>query len=303
MTTLPPFPDFKLLTLADRETIQEHLWAYQPQTSELTFINLYIWRNYYQFKWCIDGEHLLLLAEHEDKFFALPPVGAAPRVDVTRRLLHWMHATHADAAPFIARADKRLTDELAEADDLDILETRAQHDYVYRSIDLGTLKGRRYSKKRNHINQFLREHGDYTYATLTMDLVPNCLALAEVWCQQRLCDEDISLMHEFCGIQDALNHLDVLEIVGSAILIKGKVQAFSLGELLNETTAVVHIEKANPNFHGVYPMITRESSAQQWQDVDFINREQDLGDPGLRRAKESYRPDHLVEKFEVRLKA
>lgn len=65
----------------------------------------------------------------------------------------------------------------------------------------------------------------------------------------------------------------------------------------------MHIEKANPNFHGVYPMITRESSAQQWQDVDFINREQDLGDPGLRRAKESYRPDHLVEKFEVRLKA
>jgi hypothetical protein len=132
--------------------------------------------------------------------------------------------------------------------------------------------------------------------------VQGCLDLAEVWCEQRLCEEDISLQHEFCGIYDALTHLNALPIEGGAILIDGKVQAFALGELLNSQMAVVHIEKANPNFHGVYPMINKEFSAQRWSNIPFINREQDLGDPGLRRAKESYDPDHLVEKYQVRSK-
>jgi len=302
MTTLPIFPNFKVLTLEDRAAIHERLWAYQPQTSELTFVNLYIWRNYYQLKWCVDGASLLLLAEHEDRFFALPPVGPPSRLAVTRRLLQWLHATRGNMAPFIGRADQRLVAELAEADDLVISARRDHYDYVYRSVDLGTLKGRRYSKKRNHINQFLREY-EYTYAPLTADIIPNCLALAEVWCQQRLCDEDISLMHEFCGIRDTLNNFRVLGIAGGVIWVKDKVQAFALGELLNAQTAVVHIEKANPNFHGIYPIMTRGFSAQRWQEVEFINREQDLGEPGLRRAKKSYYPEHLVEKFEVRLKA
>lgn len=299
MTTLPIFPEFKLLTLEDRPAIHERLWAYQPSTSELTFVNLYIWRNYYHFQWSLHEDWLLLVAEHDARTFALPPVGPASRLDVTRTLLRWLRDARGVAAPTIERADRRLADELAGADDLIVEEAREHFDYVYRSADLGQLAGRKYSKKRNHISQFLREY-TYTYAPLTEDLVQGCLDLAEVWCKQRLCEEDISLQHEFCGIHDALTHLRVLAIAGGAILMDGKVQAFALGELLNAQTAVVHIEKANPNFHGVYPMINKEFAGQRWQDVPFINREQDLGDPGLRRAKESYYPDHLVEKYRVR---
>jgi hypothetical protein len=206
--------------------------------------------------------------------------------------------------PYIARADQRLVDELeAEAEDeVRVEPTRDHFDYVYLSEDLGTLSGRRYSNKRNHINQFLRRYR-YTYEPLTPELAPDCLALAEVWCEHRVCEDDISLMHELCGIRDALENLDALEIEGGVLFVGGKVQAFSMGELLNEDTAVVHIEKANPEFRGIYPVITKLFSAQRWMDaVTYINREQDVGEPGLRRAKESYHPDHMVEKFEIRLK-
>lgn len=298
MTTSPTFPEFKPLTLEDRPPIHERLWAYQPDTSELTFVNLYIWRNYYHFQWSLYQDWLLLVAEHGGQTFALPPVGPASRLDATRQALRWLNEARGVASPTVERADRRLAEELAGADDLVVEEAREHFDYVYRSADLGELAGRKYSKKRNHINQFLREY-TYTYAPLSEDLVQGCLDLAEVWCEQRLCEEDISLQHEFCGIRDALTHLGALDIAGGAILVEGKVQAFALGELLNTQTAVVHIEKANPNFHGVYPMINKEFAAQRWQAVPFINREQDLGDLGLRRAKESYYPDHLVEKYRV----
>jgi hypothetical protein len=203
--------------------------------------------------------------------------------------------------PHIARADQALLDEIDNTQDFDITPTRDHYDYVYLSESLGELAGRKYSKKRNHINQFLRYY-DYQYSPLSPELVPGCMALAEVWCEQRLCEEDISLTHEFCGIRDALHNFELLKIEGGAIIIEGKIQAFALGELLNETTAVVHIEKANPEYHGIYPMMTREFSAQRWLgSVKYINREQDVGEPGLRRAKESYYPDHMVKKFEIKL--
>ena len=157
------------------------------------------------------------------------------------------------------------------------------------------------NKKRNHINQFLKNY-EYTYSELSEALVPGCLALAEVWCEQRLCEEDISLTHEFCGIRDALYNFKTLALEGGAILIDDKIHAFALGERLNDDTAVVHIEKANPEYHGIYPMMTREFSANRWMEsVQYINREQDVGEPGLRRAKKSYYPDHMVEKYEIRL--
>ncbi len=85
------------------------------------------------------------------------------------------------------------------------------------------------------------------------------------------------------------------------LLIQDKVEAFSLAELLNRETAVIHVEKANPEIPGLYPMINQEFCEKTWSHVLWINREQDLGEPGLRKAKESYFPDHLVDKFRIRM--
>ncbi len=301
MSEGPKFPQFKRLTLEDREVLQPRIWELQPVTSELTFTNLYLWRSYYEFEWSIHDDWVLVIAnEREGGVFALPPVGPSPRKDVTEKVLTWLQDERGIAEPAVERAGPMLADEFREQAGFSVEETRDQFDYVYLTEDLAELSGRKYSAKRNHINQFTRYYRS-EYQPVTKELVGECLALAEVWCEQRLCDEDLSLQHELSGIEDLLNNFERLELDGGAILIRGKVQAFALGELLNEETAVVHIEKANPEFKGIYPTMTK-LYAQRWQgEAAYINLEQDLGDPGLRRAKESYYPDHMAEKHRIQL--
>ncbi len=301
MGDVPTFPEFKRLGLEDREVLHPRIWEFQSSTSELTFNNFYLWRSHYRYEWSIcDGLLLLVANEREGSVFGYPPIGLAARADVAERFLQWMKAERGAETPVIARAGQRLADEVSGDARFVTTETRDHFDYVYRTEDLAEFPGRKYSAKRNHVNQFMR-YFRHEYQPITADLVPQCIALAEVWCEQRLCEDDLSLQHEFAGILDVMNNFDALEMDGGALVVQGQVQAIALGELLNERTAVIHVEKANPEFKGIYPMMTK-SYAQRWQDVaPHIGMEQDLGEPGLRRAKESYYPDYMAKKYEVRL--
>jgi len=301
MNPKPTFPTFKPLELKDRDEIHPRLWTYQPEISELTFANFYIWRDYYDLKWTIADDCLVFLAEREDDYFAFPPVGSDSRVELVEQLLTWMREEKGIENTEIRRADQRLVDELAESDLFDIEPTRDHFDYVYRSQDLGTLEGDAYRRKRNQVSQF-DYYYEYRYEPISDSLLEQCLRLAEVWCEQRQCEDDISLSHEFSGIEDTLNHFHELEISGGALIIDDRVRAFALGERLSEDTAVVHIEKANPDYRNIYPAMTSSYSKERWMhEVTFINREQDLGISGLRRAKKSYNPDHLVKKYTISL--
>jgi hypothetical protein len=111
----------------------------------------------------------------------------------------------------------------------------------------------------------------------------------------------MNLLGEWAAIKEALANYAGLDVKGAAVLIDGRVEAFTFGELLNASTAVVHIEKANPDIPGLYAAINQKYCEFYWEGVDFINREQDLGEEGLRKAKLSYHPDHLVEKYTISL--
>jgi hypothetical protein len=111
----------------------------------------------------------------------------------------------------------------------------------------------------------------------------------------------MNLMGEWEAIRELLDCCDRLSVQGGAIVINGAVEAFTLGELLNKDTAVVHIEKANSQIPGLYAVMNQQFCEHAWSGVAFINREQDLGDEGLRQAKLSYHPVRLVEKFKIRL--
>jgi len=108
-------------------------------------------------------------------------------------------------------------------------------------------------------------------------------------------------MGEWAAIGAVLTNFQALQLQGAVILINDQVQAFSCGELLNKDTVVIHLEKADPELRSLYAVINQEFTRQAWAGVPFINREQDLGEPGLRKAKLSYHPHHLVEKFRIRL--
>jgi hypothetical protein len=298
---VPRFPEFRPLSLEDQDIIRDFLWKYQPRTSELTFTNLFIWRSRYEWHWAVDKEWLILQSTKDAKNpFFLQPIGPGPRVEIVLKILRWLKEEKDIAEGRVERADKRLLAEITGASVFQVEPSREHFDYVYRSEDLISLRGMKYHAKRNYINRF--ESGtDYQLVHLSGENLEQCAEFEERWCGFRRCEEDLNLSGEWEAIRQALAHYQRLKVEGEAIMIDGRVEAFTFGELLNAETAVIHIEKANPEIPGLYPLINQKYCEKYWKKVSYINREQDLGEEGLRKAKLSYHPDHLEEKHKIRL--
>ncbi|MHB8069153.1 MAG: DUF2156 domain-containing protein [Desulfobaccales bacterium] len=297
----PVFPEFKPLGLEDQEILHRLLWEYQPETSELTFTNLLIWKDYYKLSWSLERHWLLIIGDSAaGRAWAFPPIGPPSRAEICRKLLLWLQEEKGVRFPRIERADNRLVQELAGAPGLMVEPLRDHFDYLYRTADLVLLQGHNYQAQRNHINHMQRAYV-YAYEPLQERHLPACLDLAEIWCAQKGCIEDLSLTGEWEAVKSSLRNFHQLHLQGGVILINNQVEAFTLGELLNQETAVVHIEKANPAISGLYAVINQEFCRHVWPQVPFINREQDLGVPGLRSAKLSYQPQRLIEKFRIQL--
>jgi hypothetical protein len=175
---------------------------------------------------------------------------------------------------------------------------RAQSDYIYLTEDLIKLEGRKYHRKRNHIKQF-KEKYSYQYIPLTSEWISECLRLETEWCDLRHCEAIPGLLNESIAIKEAFTHFEELGLKGGAILINGKVEAFTLGDPLNPETVVIHIEKANPAYEGLYSLINQAFLENEWSGYTYVNREQDLGEEGLRKAKESYFPNHMINKYTI----
>lgn len=295
------FPEFRPVAIEDRDFIRSRLDAYGPETSELNFTNMFIWRAHYGFSWSVWRDWLLVVGAFPGNgVCALAPIGPPSRAEASRMLLSWLEKERHIEGPCIDRADARLVAELAKAGGFSCEATRDHFDYVYRTEDLIKLEGKAYRAKRNHLNYLMRAYRS-AYEPITERHIEACLKLADDWCIERRCEEDLNLIGEGDATREALLNFEALRIKGAVILVEGKVEAFTLGERLNAQTAVVHIEKANVDIRGLYAAVNQQFCEREWSDTTFINREQDLGEPGLREAKLSYNPDHMVEKFRIRL--
>jgi hypothetical protein len=302
MRDVPALPATRELTLEDSDWLGDALAAERPDASELTFTNLFIWRHAYGLRLAQAEGALCLFAWRSDseESFLLPPVGADGPAPVEAGLRHLQQAGH-DAK--LARVSSAQLERLGIGHDAFVIEEdRDNWDYVYSVADLIELPGNAYHDKRNHIAQFRAKH-EFEYRSLTPDLVPACRELQDLWCDEKHCDLVATLRAESRAVKEALENLDSLRAVGGCIVIEGRVQAFALGEALTDDTVVIHIEKANATFHGLYQIINQQFLARQWPDTAYVNREQDMGVAGLRRAKQSYDPHHMVQKHIVRLKA
>jgi hypothetical protein len=290
------------VALEDREMIGRLFAALQPEQSEFTFTNLFIWREAYQLRLSVVGDAIAIFAwraDPEDSFL-FPPLGAGAGRETVRACLEHMAAQGHSAR--MARATARDLARLGIGEEEFTVESdRDQWDYVYPVPELIELKGNRHHRKRNHIEQFLSRH-TFTYRPLAPDLVSACQELQDRWCDDKHCDLVATLRAEARAVKEVLASFAPLGVVGGCIEVEGKVEAFALGEILNRDTMVVHIEKANAAFHGLYQLMNQQFLEQAWPSVTYVNREQDLGIEGLRSAKESYHPHHMVEKFMVRLR-
>jgi uncharacterized protein len=289
------FQDFKPLELHDKAIFDDFFAQDPPETSELTFTNLFMWRYRYRPLWRIWGNCLLIIIhEYGELVSALPPVGMGDKRAALDFIARYLKSACEDAR--IVRVSRNFLEAHVDANLFRREEDRGNSDYVYRAEDLITLSGNKFHKKKNLVNQFVKKHR-FEYRNLCPELVQSFLELQENWCELRNCSSDTNLADEDQAVYEALKHYDWLGFRGGAIMMEGQVTAFSLGEMLNQNTAVIHIEKADPAITGLYAAINNFFCREAWSEVEYINREQDLGVEGLRKAKESYHPDHMVKKY------
>jgi len=180
---------------------------------------------------------------------------------------------------------------------------REYFDYIYHRTDLATLAGKKYQPKRNFVNRFIRNYPNYEYKELTPDLVPECLMLETAWYNVNDNKEQKALEAERRSMTEALNHMEELELKGGVLHVDGNIIAFTYGALINEETFDVCVEKASTVIEGAYTMINYEFARHLPEEYIYINREEDLGIDGLRKAKLSYHPFVLLEKCCVELKS
>lgn len=289
---------FRQIQLQDKPVFDEFFRQQYYENAHFNFTNLFMWRNAYQIEWAIEEDFLYTRAAWGDQKYVLQPFG--PQQQLEKAMETWLE--------YFRKLDFPLVMSGVEAGLAAIIEQtmpgkfitssdRDNYDYVYRVQDLILLKGRSYHSKKNHVNSFRKNYSNYQYLPLTQELIPQCVDNIIEWCRKHGCYKDPMLLAEKNAIIEVLNHFELLQLTGGVIVIDGKVEAFSFGEQLNTDTAVIHVEKANPEIKGAYAVINQEFCKNSWSHLEYINREEDMGIPGLRKAKQSYHPVKMVEKY------
>lgn len=286
---------FKRPELEDRELVTRYFRMNRNRSCEYTFANLYLWSRYYKVKFAV-VEDMLVFQYTETGSFTFPQGDLANLKKVLDILEEWsrdhgreFHLTNVNPEQFShleAVYPGRYTIEYY----------RDSADYVYETEKLISLSGKKYHGKKNHINKFNRLYPDWTYEKITDENVEECFQMALNWRRENGCDEDVDKNAEMCVTLNSLRLMKELELSGGLIRVDGRVVAFSIGEPVCDDTMVVHIEKAYADVQGAYTIINQQFLTHEASQYQYVNREEDMGDPGLRQAKESYRPVFLVEK-------
>jgi len=287
---------FRELILADKKDFDLVLEKLQPEASDLNFSNFFMWSRAYGLtvSYLAELDFWLLLAKPPKwKPFFFVPIGDWSDRDKLREVIDQMHrvASQEGIQFFLRRVPENMLNILQQLDPaLQYREDRNTFDYLYSSESLSKLAGRKLHGKRNHLNQFLRKY-EWSYHKVDREIAAECLQLATPWFDLHAVED-----MENIAMERMLQNYEALELTGGVIRINGEIQALTVGERLNRETVVIHIEKANTEYDGIYAAINQQFVERNWFDY---NREEDMGLEGLRQVKLSYQPLRLVKKFNV----
>lgn len=289
---------FKEIKLTDKQKITSYTFNSPLQNCDLSFANICSWRFLYHSEYAESDGFLLVRfrVADEDGYVYMFPIGNGD-------IGHAVWLLEADSMKHghplrilgITPPSRALLTEV-RGDDFRFSADPNYFDYVYLRESLAGLSGKKLQPKRNHINRFRREY-NYEYLPITPELVPECLRLELQWFLANSGeDHNRALQYERRSMTFALNHAEELGLVGGAICVDGQIVAFSFGAPINADTFCVHVEKADVRFDGAYSVINQEFASRIPPEFIYVNREEDLGIPGLRKAKQSYGPVLVLEK-------
>jgi hypothetical protein len=299
LDTIKRFPGFTTLEIGHRELIEKQLKNLNSEVSELNFTEMYAWHAIRETKLTLHNDNLLVYLKKYGKPYFYPPFGINEPCKTMAAVLECMLKENEDTVFYgFNEAEASIAEHSGR---LAAVEDRDNADYVYKQEELATLAGRKFESKRNHLNKFLKNY-EFEFLPITGAMIGDVKEFQQKWCEERACDDDLSLINENTALMEVLDNWEKLDVFGAVIKIGGKIQAFTAASTLNNDMAVVLFEKANPEFTGIYQAINQIFCRDMLSKFKWINREQDAGEMGLRKAKLSYNPDHLVNKYIVSLK-
>lgn len=288
--------EFRNVELADKALVEEYLRKSDFRGCEYTFGNLLMWSAHYNTQICFDRGFCFEKTGTGDKTMFVYPYGGG---DVKTAVTLIREYAALNGVPCLICANKAVTERIIGL----FPEAKAELyrdfcDYVYYADDLENLTGKKYHAKRNHLNRFYEN--DWSFEPMTAANIPECLAMNELWRAENVTDgsEDAkSKLIELDVVKRSLELFGELGYTGGVLRVEGEVQAFTFGERSAEDTFVVHVEKALRKFQGAYAAINREFVKSLGGRFTYIDREEDTGSENLRKAKMSYNPVFLEEKF------
>ncbi len=294
--------EFNEITIESKSLFDRYMRMYNPQASELTFTNLFMWRNFYKTRYAeVNGFLCIVSAPDDGEPFAFMPIGQREGegfVETVKALQSYF-----ERRCWVLKFKRVVESELecfkdltAKGEDVDFEMDNS--DYVYMTSELTGLKGKKYDGKRNHINKFKKLY-EYEYVVLEEKYIDECMRIMEEWCLEKKCAHGNNGYCEKLANIELLANYASLECKGAIVKVNGRFEGFTAGEMLNGDTAVIHIEKAKSSINGLYTFINQQFCEHEWQEAEYVNREQDLGEEGIRRAKLSYHPVKMVKKYSI----
>lgn len=290
---IPQYPDFRPIDFSMKSDLHPRLSMSEDGVSEFTFAGLYLFRNTYGYRMSRchgECEHLIISGKRGGEPFFMTPCGLPEDDDILLELFS-THAYLKGLSEPKADEDRIRMEKLG----LVVEEDRDNFDYLYLKKDLADLPGKKFHKKRNLVRGFVNNY-NFMERPITADVVDDARRVLDGWAEGR--DDET----DYVAASEALERMDELDLFGYIVYVEDRPAAYTLGESLAKGRHfVVHFEKAVPGYKGIYQFINKAFAQVLPRHYRYINREQDLGDPGLRQAKMTYRPAGFVKKYKVYL--
>lgn len=291
---------FRDFCLEDKTLIDSYTKPWASESSDLSFANLYIWGTEGKMQFAEFNEHLYIKLNFKGVpnflWAPIPKFGTTVAYrDAVCAGICYMESIGVEPT-FRSVSDPFYSMLKNNCPELFEMPTDIASDYIYERESLATLKGKKLHGKRNHINKFLSLYPDYEYRKLEPSMVEDCIALYDQWTEEKDVNSS-AFSDERKSVVLALRNLEALGLVGGTIFVDNTLIAFTVGERLLPHVQLIHIEKANFEYEGVFPMINQQYVLHECEGVELINREEDMGIPGMRKAKRSYNPIKMVDKY------
>lgn len=291
--------NFKPLTLEDKELFDKYSKLINTKSYEYAFSSLYLWRNLCNIKYIVIDNCLIVQKNEEDKgqFFMMPYGYKKETLQSLVENLKSISTKNNGQIYLFGDIEGSFINDLKNYTNFtfQIIDDRDDFEYIYRTKDLINLSGKKYHSKKNYCNYFAN---NYKYDVKIIDcesIVKDCIQLLTYWHKKKIINTK-ELCIEITQIEDLLYKLNDLNLKSIAIYVDDKLAGFSIGEIINDT-AIIHVERCDIKYKGIYPFINREFLKLNFSDTIFVNRQEDCGSLGLRKSKSSYCPCELLKNF------